>query len=163
MKNHLLMWTLWTIVGAAGVVPTTNLWAGEEPAPERRLLYVASPGVRNYLEHGGHGILVFDIDAGHKFVRRIPTAGVDEKGKPINVKGVCASAVTGRIYVSTLRQLMCLDLVTDKVLWEKTYEGGCDRMSISPDGKIIYLPSLEKDHWKVVDAADGHVIGKDRQ
>ena len=28
----------------------------------RRLLYVASPGIRNYLEYGGHGLLVFDIE-----------------------------------------------------------------------------------------------------
>jgi len=29
--------------------------------PETRLLYVAAPGIRNYLEWGGHGVLVFDI------------------------------------------------------------------------------------------------------
>ena len=40
--------------------------------------------------------------------------GVDENGRPINVKGICGSAVTGRVYVSTLRHLMCLDLVTGK-------------------------------------------------
>ena len=33
-------------------------------------------------------------------------------------------------------------LVTDKQLWQRTYPGGCDRMSISPDGGVIYLPSL---------------------
>lgn len=27
---------------------------------ERRVLYVAEPGIRNYVESGGHGILVFD-------------------------------------------------------------------------------------------------------
>src|SRR5688500_9246608 len=43
---------------------------------ETRLLYVAAPGIRNYLEYGGHGILVFNIDDGHKFVRRIPSAGL---------------------------------------------------------------------------------------
>ncbi len=31
-------------------------------------------------------------------------------------------------------------------------------MSISPDGGVIYLPSLERDHWNVVDAATGDVI-----
>jgi hypothetical protein len=31
-------------------------------ATEQHLLYVASPGTRNYLEYGGVGILVFDID-----------------------------------------------------------------------------------------------------
>jgi hypothetical protein len=101
---------------------------------EGRFLYVATPGIRDYLEYGGHGILVYDIDHGHRLVRRIASAGVDEKGKPINVKGICASVVTGRLYVSTLRTLMCFDLLTDKLLWEKAYEGGCDRMSITPDG-----------------------------
>ena len=113
-------------------------------AEERRLLYVAAPGIRDYLEYGGHGLLVFDIDDGHRFVKRIPTAGLDEKGKPLNVKGVCASAATKRIYISTTKTLTCLDLVTEKVLWERAYPGGCDRMAISPDGKVIYLPSLER-------------------
>ncbi len=158
MKKSRLTLTSWLIASAVCLLLVSDAWAGEDQTAQRRLLYVASPGIRNYLEHGGHGILVYDIDRGHKFVRRIPTAGIDEKGRPINVKGVCASAVTARIYVSTLRHLMCLDLVTDKLLWERTYESGCDRMSISPDGKVIYLPSLEKDHWKVVDAADGEVI-----
>jgi DNA-binding beta-propeller fold protein YncE len=127
---------------------------------EKRLLYVAEPGVRDYVEFGGHGVLVFDIDDGHKFLRRIPARGVDEKGKPLNVKGVCASAATGRLYVSTLKTVTCFDLLTDKVLWEKPYPGGCDRMSITPDGKVIYLPSLEGPHWNVVNAENGDVIEK---
>src|SRR5438067_961580 len=129
-------------------------------AAERKLLYVATPGIRDYLEYGGHGILVFDIDHGHKFLKRIPSAGLDEKGKPLNVKGICASATTGRLYVSTTQSLMCFDLVSENLLWEKRYEGGCDRMAISPDGKVIYLPSLEKEHWHVVDAMDGKVLKK---
>jgi DNA-binding beta-propeller fold protein YncE len=124
-----------------------------------RLLYVAEPGIRDDLQYGGHGILVFNIDGGHKFVRRIPSAGLD-KGKPMNVKGICASQSLQRVYVSTLKTLMCFDLATDKLLWEKPYEGGCDRMAISPDGKVIYLPSLEKAHWHVVDAKTGEVITK---
>jgi hypothetical protein len=137
--------------------------AGKTPegeAGQRRLLYVAVPGVRNYLEYGGHGVLVFDIDGGHRFVERIPIGGLDEKGKPLNVKGICASARTGRLYVSTLRTLMCLDLVTRRLLWERPYAGGCDRMAISPDGETIYLPSLEQDHWHVVRAADGEVLAR---
>lgn len=158
MKKYRLTVMPLLVALAVCVSPAVKTQAEENKTAERRLLYVASPGIRNYLQHGGHGILVFDIDRGHKFVRRIPIAGVDEKGRPINVKGICASAATERVYVSTLRHLMCLDLVTDKLLWEKTYESGCDRMSISPDGKVIYLPSLEQDHWKVVNAADGEVI-----
>ncbi len=133
---------------------------GADEAPVRRTLYVAVPGVRNYLEYGGHGVLVFDIDAGHKFVKRIPTAGLDEAGKPINVKGVCASAATKRLYVSTIKTLQCLDLVSGKLLWEKAYDGGCDRMAIAPDGGNLYVPSFEKDHWHVVDGLTGDVIAK---
>lgn len=129
-------------------------------AAEQRLLYVASPGVRDDLQYGGHGVLVFDIDKGHKFVKRLPAAGLNRAGKPMNVKGVCASAHTDRLYVSTLETLACFDLNTDKILWEKRYEGGCDRMSIAPDGSFIYLPSLEGPHWHVIDAANGNVIAK---
>lgn len=126
--------------------------------PDGRYLYVAVPGIRNYLEFGGHGVLVFDMDHGHRFLRRIPFGGIDRPGgKPLNVKGICASPATGRLYVSTIRTLTCLDLHTDKVLWERSYDGGCDRMSITPDGKTIYLPSLEDAFWNVVDAESGDV------
>lgn len=127
---------------------------------ERHLLYVANPGIRNYQEYGGHGLVVYDIADGYKFVRRIALAGLDAKGQPWNVKGICASAETGLIHVSTPGSLTCIDLVTEKILWEKKYEGGCDRMSLTRDGKEVYLPSYEKDHWHVVDARSGEVIRK---
>jgi DNA-binding beta-propeller fold protein YncE len=85
---------------------------------------------------------------------------LDENQKPLNVKGICANAETRRLYVSTTRTLMSFDLLTGKQLWEKPYEGGCDRMAITPDGKTIYLPSLEQGHWHVVDALTGKVIKK---
>jgi hypothetical protein len=132
----------------------------QSESAEQRLLYVAVPGIRDNLEYGGHGLLAFDMNHGHKFVKRIATGGLDDHGKPINVKGVCASVSLGRIYVSTLTTLMALDLVTETLLWEKPYEGGCDRMAIAPDGKTIYLPSLEKDHWHVVSADSGDVLAK---
>jgi hypothetical protein len=40
---------------------TVAAWARADTQPEQRLLYVASPGVRNYVQWGGHGVLVFDI------------------------------------------------------------------------------------------------------
>jgi DNA-binding beta-propeller fold protein YncE len=131
-----------------------------EASSEKHFLYVTAPGIRDDLQYGGHGVLVFDMDQGHRFVKRIPLAGLDGNRRPLNVKGVCASAATQRLYVSTPRTLTCLDLVTEKILWEKPYEGGCDRMSITPDGKVIYLPSFEKDHWNIVDALSGALIQK---
>ncbi|MFI5379843.1 MAG: YncE family protein [Tepidisphaerales bacterium] len=126
--------------------------------PDGRYLYVASPGIRDYLEYGGHGVLVYDIDKGHKFVKRIPIGGLDTNGKPLNIKGICASAATGRAYITTPKQIMCLDLLTGKILWEKTPDKGCDRMSIAPDGKFLYVPSFESDRWNVIDAASGDTI-----
>ncbi len=130
-----------------------SLWAAD--LADGRYLYVAVPGIRNYLEYGGHGLLVFDVDHDYKLVKRIPTAGVDVTGKPINVKGVCASAVNGRIYISTIKQLQCLDLVSEKLLWERTYPFGLDRMSMDPGAKFIYQPSFENDYWYVLDPETG--------
>jgi len=134
--------------------------AGDRAPSRKRLLYVASPGVRDYLDWGGHGVLVFDVNDAHRFVKRISLEGygIDEKGKVLNIKGICAHANSGRLYVSTLEQLICIDLLTDQLLWEKSFDLGCDRMSISPDGKVLYLPSLEQDAWYVVDASNGEEI-----
>lgn len=133
---------------------------GFAPRPaRRRLLYVAVPGIRDYLEYGGHGVLAFDVDDNFKLLRRIPCEGKDPKtGKPLNVKGIAASARTNRLYVSSIRALQCLDLLTDKVLWEKPYEGGCDRMAIAPDGSHLYVPSFEGPHWNVVSGETGDII-----
>ncbi|MDP8980735.1 MAG: hypothetical protein M3O35_09105 [Acidobacteriota bacterium] len=127
-------------------------------AAEKHLLYVASPGTRNYVEYGGVGILLFDIDNGYKFVRRIPTWTVPDGGKPENVKGIAASARTGRIYVTSLNRMIAINAVSGKKIWDKSYEGGCDRLAISPDGKTLYVPQLEGPAWHVVNAATGDVI-----
>jgi hypothetical protein len=126
---------------------------------ERHFLYVAAPGIRNDLEVGGAGILVFDMDNGHKFVKRIETPA-SKIEKPENVKGVCACAATHRLYFTTLTRLYCVDLLTEKTLWDKALPGGCDRMSITPEGKTLYVPSLEGPHWNVVDGATGDIIKK---
>ena len=127
-------------------------------AAEQHLLYVASPGTRNYVQYGGVGILVFDIDNGYKFVRRIPTWNVPAGKEPENVKGIAASAETGRVYVTSLNRMIAIDAVSGKKIWDKAYEGGCDRLAISPDGKILYVPQLEGPMWHVVNAATGDVI-----
>jgi DNA-binding beta-propeller fold protein YncE len=131
----------------------------EEPSPVRHFLYVAAPGIRNDLEFGGAGILVFDMDRDFAWVKRIETPASREP-KPDNMKGICACAATGKLYFSTPKKLYCLDLKTEKTLWEKTLSGGCDRMSMTPDGKRLYVPSFEGPHWNVVDGASGEVITK---
>src|SRR5215475_14299106 len=72
--------------------------------PDGRYLYVVCPGVRDYLEFGGAGILVYDIDHGNKLVKRIATPASREE-KPNNIKGVCACAATQRLYFTTRSKL----------------------------------------------------------
>ena len=129
-------------------------------AAVKHYLYVAVPGIRDYLGYGGHGILVFDMDNNHRFVKRISTKGLHPDNTPSNVKGIAVSIPLNSIYVSTIESLQRIDLTTDKVIWEKQFAGGCDRMAISPDGKIMYLPSFEKSFWNVIDCASGDIIKK---
>ena len=123
----------------------------------KRLLYVTEPGIRNYLEYGGHGILVYDMDKNYALVKRIPTGSYDSTGQHSNVKGVCVSLATQCIYVSTIKSLMCISLASEKIIWEKIFPEGCDRMAISNDGLTIFQPSFENDRWYVVDATTGTV------
>jgi DNA-binding beta-propeller fold protein YncE len=125
---------------------------------DQHLLYVASPGLRNYEEYGGVGVLVYDIDNGYKVVKRIPTWEYEKGQKSDNVKGICASAKTGHIYVTNITRMICIEPVTGKKVWDKTYEGGCDRPAITPNGKTLYVPQFEGPKWNVVNAADGEVI-----
>jgi DNA-binding beta-propeller fold protein YncE len=131
----------------------------EEPSPVHHLLYLAAPGIRSDLEFGGAGILVFDMDRNFTWVKRIGTPASRE-AKPDNMKGICASASSGKLYFSTPRKLYCLDLKSERTLWEKALPGGCDRMSMTANGKYLYVPSFEGPHWNVVDGATGDVVAK---
>ncbi len=126
-------------------------------AEDRDLLYMASP---DGAQQGGSGnaVLIFDINNGYKFVRRIEVPLMME-----GVRGFCANAATHRAYYSTTNHTLgCLDLETDKIVWEKKYPGGCDRAAVTPDGKKIYVPTgwwaaEGASEWFIVDAATGEI------
>src|SRR5262245_34965030 len=118
------------VLALIGAAPAAR--AAEPAAGERHLLYVAAPGIRNYLEFGGAGVLVFDMDNGHAFVKRIETAASRE-APPDNIKGICANAVTKKLYITTTKKLYSIDLLTEQTLWEKVLPQGTDRMSMTPD------------------------------
>ena len=109
-----------------------------ESALQRDLLYAAVPGRTNDIGFGGVGILVFDAARNFRFVKRIPTWEYTAVQEPENVKGVAVSASLGMIYISTVKRLAAWDLLTEKKVWEQTYDGNCcDRMAISPDGRQV--------------------------
>jgi len=148
------------ILVVAAVAALVSTHPGAAADGDRHFLYAAVPGIRNYVEYGGVGILVYDMDQGHRLVRRIPTFNLGPGERPENIKGIAANAQTGRIYITTPRRVAAFDLVTDRLVWNRTYEGGCDRPALSPDGKILYVPSFEGPHWHAVDAMTGDVLSK---
>ncbi|MDN5211887.1 hypothetical protein QQ020_07485 [Fulvivirgaceae bacterium BMA12] len=167
MKRHqtatlLSLSALLLIAGSAWIIPlpVNEGMPAAIDGGTGHYLYVATPGIRDYLGYGGHGLLVFDIDNHHKFVKRISTKGFHKNGHPSNVKGIAVSESLNSVFITTLESMQRIDLGTEKVLWEIAYKGGCDRMSISPDGMTMYLPSLEKDFWNVVDCKSGDIITK---
>ena len=88
-------------------------WVSRAEGVAKRCLYMTTPDAAQ--EGGsGEGLLLFDVDWGHRFVRRIDVPSFKE-----GVRGVNACAATGRLYVTTsAHRLVCMDLKTDQVLWE---------------------------------------------
>src|SRR4051812_37294379 len=104
------------------------------PQPEHRYLYVALPAPDDPDPDRAVRILVFDIANAHRFVRRIPVwpAGHDQDREV--VRGTAASLLAGRLCISTTRRLAAMDLKTDRIVWEQSYEDHCcDRPAVSPD------------------------------
>lgn len=145
---RLVMMSALLAVGAAAS------FAKAGAAPARTLYAVnASPGDRG-------SISVYDIDRGHRLIKTIRT--VPRVG---DVRGVAASAATGKLYVAYrdtagVGMLYCLDLSSDRIVWNKAISPGVDRLAISPDGTWLYMPTGEygsADFINVVDARTGTI------
>jgi DNA-binding beta-propeller fold protein YncE len=131
------------------------------PQQERDLLYVGVPNnaFANAVDFGGVGVVAFDVKNNYRFVKRIPTWNYPAGKRPEAIRGIAASITTGLLYLTTPTRLAAFDLVTDKVVWENTYDGKCcDRLTVSPDGKTLYVPGNGGMHWYVVDAKTGDLI-----
>ena len=76
-------------------VPALFVLLGSMPAAQHdtHRLYVAVPGIRNELQYGGVGILVYDMDAAYKLIKRIPTWDVPPGQLAENVKGIASASL----------------------------------------------------------------------
>ena len=108
-------------------------------------------------------ISVYDIDRGHNLLKTIPTvSNVDD------VKGVAVSAATGKLYVayrtrSGVGMIYSLNIHDDAVVWNRVIDPDVDRLSIHPNGGLLYVPTWEggsADYINVLDADTGDVIRK---
>lgn len=107
-------------------------------------------------------IYVYDMDNNHQLVKQVslPTSS--------GTRGVVGYAPNHMLYISygsdgnSGGSLLAYDLLTDKVVWAKSYPFGIDSHSITPDGKFIYMPDGElssSPYWYVINASDGSTTG----
>ena len=112
-----------------------------------------------------HAMYVYDADHRFRLVQRVPLPGV------VGVRGVVASPSTHMLYVSygayggpgTTGRLLAYNLLTDSVVYRRSYSRGVDNMAIDPSGSRIYMPDGEDSHdnvWSVIAAHTGKVIGE---
>jgi hypothetical protein len=131
----------------------------------RDLIYLALPG--GYSDEPdstvqtGEGIIVLDAKAHYAFVKRIPLQNLSAPLEPEEVSAMMADPVTNMVYLSTRGHLIAMDLATEKVVWNNTYEPGtcCERGQVSPDGLTLEVGSNLKDFHRVIDAKTGTVKG----
>lgn len=118
-----------------------------------------------------HRIDVFDVDRGHTLQRSITPRLNGRDLLDSRCRGIAAHAVTRRLYFTDSDQsnVVAMDLMTDKVLWERRFEKPVcdhpDRLSVTSDGRALYLPCKLSDNMLVLDARDGstlktHTVGK---
>ena len=106
-------------------------------------------------------ISVYDIDRGHRFVKTISTVS-----NVADVRGVAVSTATGKLYVSYrthsgVGMIYCLSVYQDRVLWNRAIKPDVDRLSIHPNGRLLYVPTWEggsADYINVLDADSGDVV-----
>ena len=106
-------------------------------------------------------ISVYDIDRGHRLVKTISTVS-----NVADVRGVAVSTATGKLYVSYrthsgVGMIYCLSLYQDRVLWNRAIKPDVDRLSIHPNGRLLYVPTWEggsADYINVLDADSGDVV-----
>lgn len=151
IKRLVVLSGLLAIPAAAGSLPAGAAF----PDPVRNLYAVnESSGDRG-------SISVYDIDAGHRLIKTIRTVA-----RVGDIRGVAASAVTGKLYVaytdiSGVGMLYCLELHDDRIVWTKAISPGVDRLAIDPNGKLLYVPTGEggsADYLNVVDADTGNAV-----
>jgi hypothetical protein len=147
--------------GFVAIALVIILFGAGHPPPARaatsilRALYAVNQGstIRG-------SISVYDIDREHRLVKTISTVpNVDD------VRGVAISTATGKLYVAYTTHsgdgmIYCLNLYQDVVLWNKLIKPGVDRLSIHPNGRLLYVPTSEyrsADFINVVDADSGEV------
>ena len=155
-STHHRLWYAKVLVLTAIVVSTP---VADNQGLERRL-YVANDAE--------HRIDVFDVVGDHKLLRSIRPRLHGRDLLDSRCRGMAAHPGTGRLYFTDSDQsnVVALDLRTERVIWERRLQQSTcdhpDRLSVTLDGRALYVPCKLSDNMLVVDASDGTTIASHR-
>ena len=115
----------------------------QEEQEVRRYLYLSVPDKAQGDGGAGSGIVIFDIDNNHEFVRRIDIPVFRQYG---GLRGFEASLANKSAYYTTNINndkglLGRFDLETEEILWQKEIDGIGDRASVTVDGSRLFVPT----------------------
>jgi len=143
-------------------------FAQSEDNSLKRYLYLGIPDAAQKGDYGA-GILIFDIDNGHRFVRRIDIPEFKNKAegfKRNGLRGLEASLANKSAYFAQNEGVVGrFDLEKDEVIWIRKHEFGADRASVTLDGKALIIPTgwwhREDDGGMLIaNAANGEIIDR---
>ena len=132
---------------------------GIKELPDGAYSFVASDGT----------IRVYDIGRSHTLVKMVR---IPERYTMRSIRGIAADASSHRLYVSYwgdsylkgVGYLLAYDLLSDRVVWRRSYKPSIDSMALTPDGRKMYMPCGEErddcDYWRVLDPSTGDEIGR---
>src|SRR5258708_6214607 len=107
-------------------------------------------------------ITLYDMDHG-----QTPTKTITLPPSVHSIRGVSADVASKALYVaygsnSSNGSLLKYDVVTNRVIYTKTYPTGIDSFALTKDGKKIYMPDGDgqgDNLWHIIDTATGNVMG----
>jgi DNA-binding beta-propeller fold protein YncE len=87
------------------------------------------------------------------------------------MRGVAAAMPTHRLFLSVggnggangNGSLVAIDLLTNRVVWQRNYPTGTDGLAVTPDGSRLYIPVGEHtmdDRWHVANAHTGKIVAE---
>jgi hypothetical protein len=110
-------------------------------------------------------IYVYDMDHGYG-----PVGTISLPQTSIGIRGVTVYPPAHMMYVSYggdggengNGSVLAYNLVSDEVAWTSHLTTGIDSGALSPNGKLLYMPTGEATDghlWNVIDTSDGAVVG----
>jgi DNA-binding beta-propeller fold protein YncE len=138
------------------------------------VLFVAAPHTagHHHLEAGRYlsvfpdrGLDVYDIAAHHRLVEHVDLPQAHA------MRGVAAAISTHRLFLSVggnggangNGSVVAIDLLTNRVVWQRRYDTGTDGLAVTPNGARLYIPVGEHtmdDRWRVADARTGKIVAE---